>query len=373
MPAYGPKKRLPAIDAMRGVVMILMTLDHASYAFNAGRYVTDSIVMYQPGSIIPATQFLLRWITHICAPTFIFLAGLSIALSIERKSSQKITDRQINSDLLLRGLFILALDPLWMSLGFGGRTVFQVLYAIGAGMVCMAFLRYANIRTLIVLGVLLMLGGEALAGLALWMGEGQRPGPVGALLFTGGRLGSIGFVLYPLFPWLAVMICGWVCGRLMAGGSIRNPAKWFAAAGAILLILFLIVRGLNGYGNMALLRDDRSVLQWLHVSKYPPSLSFTCLTLGLMGIIQSLLFILYGRIEAAEGDPLLVFGRTPLLFYILHVHLLAGAAVMLGMWQGAELTATFAAAVAVLIILYPLCRWYAGVKQSHPRSVLRYV
>jgi hypothetical protein len=97
------------------------------------------------------------------------------------------------------------------------------------------------------------------------------------------------------------------------------------------------------------------------------------MTLGIMGIIQSLLFILYGKGKAAGGDPLLVFGRTPLLFYILHVHLLAGAAVMLGMWQGTGLAATFAATGAVLIILYPLCRWYAGVKQSHARSVLRYV
>ena len=90
--------RLPAVDAMRGVVMLLMTLDHASYAFNAGRYVTDSMTWYEPGSAIPAVQFLVRWVTHICAPTFVFLAGLALAFSIARKQSRGISDKRIDAD-----------------------------------------------------------------------------------------------------------------------------------------------------------------------------------------------------------------------------------------------------------------------------------
>jgi len=361
------------VDAMRGMVMVLMTVDHASFAFNAGRYVTDSFVMYQPGSTIPVIQFLLRWMTHICAPTFVFLAGLALAYSIANKQSKGIPARHIDSDLLIRGLFILALDPLWMSFGFGGRTVFQVLYAIGGGICCMALLRRLGLRTLFATGLVLMLGSEALAGLAVWLGDGQRPGTVGAFLVTGGRLGTFGFVLYPLVPWLAYMILGWVCGQMLRERTIRNPVKWFTIAGTILLALFVIIRGLNGYGNMLLYRDDLSLLQWLHVSKYPPSLTFACLSLGMMCFGLASFFRIYANGVIFTADPLLVFGRTPLLFYVLHVHLLSGSAALLGLWKSGGLAETFVATAAVLLLLYPLCRWYAGIKKSHPRSFLRYV
>jgi uncharacterized membrane protein len=169
-------KRLLAIDAMRGMVMVLMAVDHASHAFNADRYVTDSFVMYQSGNVIPAVQFLVRWITHICAPTFVFLAGLSLALSIIRKQSEGIPDLRIDTDLLVRGLIILALDPLWMRFCFDGQTIFQVLYAIGGGLCCMALLRRLDLKWLIAIGFLLVIGGEGLAGLVVWLGDGQRPG-----------------------------------------------------------------------------------------------------------------------------------------------------------------------------------------------------
>jgi len=372
-PGFPRPGRLPAVDALRGVVMVLMTVDHASYAFNAGRYVTDSMAWYQPGSALPAVQFLVRWMTHICAPTFVFLAGLALAFSMARKQAGGVADRRIDADLVYRGLFILALDPLWMSLGFGGRTVFQVLYAIGGGFCCMVLLRRLGIGTLLVMGLALMVGGEALAGLAVWMGDGQNAGPVGAFLATGGRLGDFGYVLYPLLPWLAYMVLGLACGRLLVQGAIKKPMAWFASAGAILLGFFVVIRGLNGYGNMLLYRDGPGFLQWLHVSKYPPSLTFGLLTLGIMGFGLALFFKIYTDGRGIAGDPLLVFGRTPLFFYVLHVHLLSGAAVLLGAWKTRGLPDAFMAAGAVLLILYPLCRWYAGFKRSRPQSLLRFV
>lgn len=366
-------RRLPAVDALRGMVIVLMTVDHASFAFNAGRYVSDSIVMYQPGSAIPTAQFLLRSLTHVCAPTFVFLAGLALAFSITAKHARGIPDSRIDTDLFVRGLFILALDPLWMSFGFGGRTVFQVLFAIGGSMCCMVLLRRLGIRELLAIGLLLMIGSEALAGLAIWLGDGRRAGIAGTLLITGGRLDGFGFVIYPLVPWLAYMILGWICGRLLQDGIIKNPARWFAFIGTMLLLLFLVVRGPNGYGNMLLYRDDLSLLQWLHVSKYPPSLTFASLTLGLMCLGLAVFFKLYTDDPIITGDPLLVFGRTPLFFYVLHVHLLSSSAVLLGLWKTGGLVETFIAAASILLILYPLCRWYAGLKKSHPKSVLRFV
>ncbi len=365
-------ERLPAVDALRGLVMVLMTVDHASYAFNAGRYVTDSIAIYQPGSVIPTIPFLIRWMTHICAPTFVFLAGLVLVYSIAAKKERGETDRRIDIDLLIRGLILLALDPLWMSLGFGERTILQVLYAIGGGLCCMALLRRLGIRALLTVGGLLMIGSEALVGLAVWMGDGQRPGPVGALLATCGEFGQFAFVLYPLLPWLAYMILGFGCGRLLHAGTIRAPVKWFLLAGILLMGLFSVVRGLNRYGNMLLYRDDLSLVQWLHVSKYPPSLTFALMTLGLMSLLLALFFRIYARGDGVASNPLLVFGRTPLFFYLLHVHLLSGSAVLLGLWKSGGLSETMIAAAAVLVLLYPLCRWYAGLKQSYRRSPLRF-
>lgn len=365
--------RIAAVDVLRGLVMVLMTWDHASYAYNAGRYVTDSVGWYTPGSVIPVIQFLARFVTHICAPTFIFLAGLVMAISILRKQDAGIAEKRIDGDLMIRGIFILALDPLWMSFGFGGRAVFQVLYAIGGGFCCMLLLRRLGTRWLWVVGLLLMIGSEALAGLALWAHDGKSAGLIGAFIATGGRLGSFGYVLYPLLPWLAYMILGFACGRLMSRGTIKNPKSWFLQSGLILIALFVVVRGINGYGNMLLYRDNLHLLQWLHVSKYPPSLSFGLLTLGCMCLGLALLMQVYARNSVAPIDPLLVFGQTPLFFYMLHVHLLAGSAKVLGLWKSAGLLTTAAAALAVLVALYPLCRWFAKVKRAHPQSPLKFI
>ena len=111
--------RLPAIDAMRGIVMVLMAMDHASHVFNAGRYARDSSIWYPPGSEIPAAQFLTRWVTHLCAPTFLFLAGFVLALSVAKRQARGDPERTIDGDMIKRGIFILLLDPLWMSFGFG--------------------------------------------------------------------------------------------------------------------------------------------------------------------------------------------------------------------------------------------------------------
>ena len=365
--------RIAAVDALRGLVMILMTWDHASYAYNAGRYVTDSVGWYTPGSVIPTAQFLARFVTHMCAPTFICLAGLVMAISIRRKQDAGIEQKRIDADLMFRGIFILALDPLWMSFGFGGRTVFQVLYAIGGGLCCMVLLRRLGTRWLLAVGLGLMLGSEALAGWVLWVNDGKGAGPVGALLTNGGRLGFSGYVLYPLLPWLAYMILGVACGRLMSRDARKNPTHGFLLAGLILMVLFVVVRGIDGYGNMRLHRDNLHLLQWLHVSKYPPSLSFGLLTLGLMCLCLALFMHVYSGKSAATLDPLLVFGRTPLFFYILHVHLLTGSAKALDLWKGGGLLTTAAATVAVLAVLHPLCRWFAKVKRSHPQSLLKFI
>jgi uncharacterized membrane protein len=355
---------------MRGIVMVLMALDHASHAFNAGRYTRDSFMWYPAGSEIPAIQFLVRWVTHLCAPTFLFLAGFVLALSVARRLSRGEPQRSMDISLLIRGVFILLLDPLWMSFGFGGATVFQVLYAIGGSFCLMIPLRRFGIRSLFAFGLGILVFGEALA---LWAGMDQRPGLMSTFLVTGGPVTQGIYVLYPLLPWFAYMVLGWVCGAYLLQSNNVNPVRFFTLAGIISILVFLIFRGFNQYGNMLLYRFDNSIVQWLHVSKYPPSFSFAALELGLMFLTFAIVFGCYRNRTPSAANPLQVFGRTPLFFYILHVHLLAVAAWALNLHRAGGLVETGLATLVVLGALYPLCRFYDRFKRAHPKSLLRYV
>ena len=123
---------------MRGLVMVLMTVHHASEMFNSGRFVTDASFLYKPGTPLPVVQFLVRWMTHLCAPTFVFLAGVSLALSTMKRLRAGESEASIDRSILIRGVLIAALDPLWMSWAFTpGSILFQVLFAIGTSFVCM--------------------------------------------------------------------------------------------------------------------------------------------------------------------------------------------------------------------------------------------
>lgn len=372
-PAELDTDRLIALDVMRGIVIVLMAFDHASGVFNAGRYVTDSAAFYHTGSTIPAAQFLVRWVTHLCAPTFLFLAGWSLSLSIGRRQAEGEPGGRIDLYLLKRGLFILLLDPLWMSIGFGHGIVFQVLYAIGGSLCSMILLRRLEIRALLAAGLILILFSEALAGLAVQFDSKESPGIIAAFLVTGGRIGSWAYVLYPLLPWLGYMVLGWGIGRLVADRRVTRPAILFGRIGLSALTVFIVVRGLNGYGNMLLYRDSGSLLQWLHVSKYPPSLSFAALELGIMFLCLAALFAFYRNKTANIWNPLTVYGQTPLFFYILHVHFLAAAAWLISLQGKGGLSETLWATLAVLLFLYPACRWYRTLKLSRKHSLLRYL
>ncbi|EYF07443.1 Hypothetical protein CAP_0196 [Chondromyces apiculatus DSM 436] len=370
--------RLVPLDWMRGLVMVLMTVDHASGAFNAGKISSDSVASWKVGAALPLDQFLTRWVTHLCAPTFIFLAGAVLALSVERRLAKGEAPGKVDRFIVSRGLFIALLDVVWMSWIFArpGVVLFQVLYAIGAGLVCMAALRRLTTPWLVGLSAALMLGGEALAGLSLLLGGGQPTLP-GALLITGGRFPPL-VIAYALLPWLSVMMLGWAFGRVLgkkeeAGRGVR-PARLLAVAGTLALAGFAVVRGLNGYGNMRLLRDDGSLAHWLHVSKYPPSLSYLLLELGVMALALSGFFVLARRVgEPRWMRPLAVLGQTALFFYVLHVHALHLAAWALGMSRKAGLGATYLSTLLFVVAVYPACVAYGRYKAAHPEGWTRYL
>ena len=364
--------RLPALDWLRGVVMVLMTIDHSSGAFNAGRLMADSAGMYHPGMSLPAAQFFTRWVTHLCAPTFVFLAGAALALSVEKRRAAGESEGAIDRFILTRGLVIAALDPLWMSWVFvPGKILLQVLYAIGASMMAMAALRRLDERWLLALALLVVVGGELLTGVALIATGGTPTLPV-ALVLSGGLFGWL-IIGYPVLPWLAMMVLGWCFAHRLGTAPPAGVARALLRAGLASLAVFAVVRAFDGYGNMGLGRDDGSLVQWLHVSKYPPSLSYTTLELGLMALCLGAFFALQRRDQPAALRPVLVLGQTALFFYLLHVHVLELASWALGLSHQAGLATTYLAAAATVVALYPLCVWYRGYKAAHPAGWTRYV
>ena len=437
MPLFTDPNRLAAIDWMRGLVMVLMAIDHASLAFNGGRLGGDSWFMHQAGSELPAAQFLTRWITHLCAPTFVFLAGTALALSFERRRLAGARDRDLDWRLFKRALVILAFELLWWA-----PFSLQVLFAIAMGLICMIPLRRLSTRALLITALSILFLYEAVFWGVMHLGGvtsdtirevTNMPVPDGEFdpeafseagnqirnlgwmtvftpLFHPGLLVNVGpvpiWVLYPFVPWLGMMILGWLFGRFLlqrltglahagatpadttpadatpadtepvgAARSWTSVERLLVTTGLLALGLFVLFRAWNGYGNMLLLREDYSLAQWLFVNKYPPSLTFALLELGLMALILSGFFRYQRTMKspARAWNPLLVFGQTAFFFYLIHLHMLMIAAFAMGMFMNQGLGAAYLAALGVLILLYPLCRWFRRFKTRRPRSWVRYI
>jgi uncharacterized membrane protein len=325
-----------------------------------------------PLSPLPAGEFLTRWITHLCAPTFVLLAGAALALSSEKRRG----DPKQTAFIVKRGLIIAALDPIWMSLGFAlyHIVIFQVLYAIGMSLVCMAFLRRLSSRAL--------LGGavaiQALAELTWHVHLPWKPlQVVWTFLFTGGGAYFPVIVAYPLIPWLAMMMAGWVLGRWILETRGRDHlarARTLALIGVALLAIFAVVRGLDGYGNWGLHRDSLAPLQWLHVAKYPPSIAFTTLELGIAFLLLALFFVVDDEEPRRALEPLGLFGATAFFFYLLHAHILGAVSLLFHVDRASHgLAKTWIAAACVIVVLYPLCVRYRRYKSQHPDGWTRYV
>jgi uncharacterized membrane protein len=371
--------RLRALDWLRGIVMILMAVDHASAIYNADRIANDNAAMHVVGSALPPEQLLTRWITHLCAPAFVLLAGMSIALAGARHRGRD-EARAFDRHLLVRGLVLVALDLVYMS-GLSGALLLQVLYALGIGMVALVPLRRLGPRAVLALALAWMLVDERVTAL-VWdptaaADSGAAISSPATALALGYWKGELGTILYPALPWLAIMMLGWVLGEHMsrwhAGFARWSPPRVLVLAGVAALVVFALVRGLNGYGNMFLLREDASLVQWLHVSKYPPSLAYVGLELGIVMLLLAALLWLEPRIPSRPAGPLLVYGQTALFFYLLHWPLLGLPALALGLFRSGGLVTTYLAAATVLLVMIPICRWYRRYKRAHPHGWARYI
>jgi uncharacterized membrane protein len=388
--------RLSSLDMLRGLVIALMALDHVR-DFMMTAAVQDPTADPTTGPLLFAT----RWITHFCAPTFVFLAGTSAGLMATRKSP-----RELASFLLTRGLWLIFLEVFVVSLAwtfaptgvaeFGGRTyvAFQVIWAIGASMVVLAGAQFLGRRACLAIGAAIVLGHNLLDPVWPAASTTGSTGPLWAVLHARQlyEVGPLGFFFsYPLLPWIGVMFLGYG-----SAGVFERPAKtrdaWLLRIGVGLVIAFILLRALNVYGDPKPWHVDpvgtaASVMSFLGTTKYPPSLLYILMTLGPAAIVCAYAERLYGPVRNA----LVTLGRAPLAFYVAHLYLIHALAAVLGIAQGFSaqqflthyrffpkgfgvgLFGVYLIWIAVVAMLFPLCRWVAAVKARRQDWWLSYV
>lgn len=366
-PGYDePRARLATLDALRGLLMVLMALDHASF-FIAGAHPSSEIWSAPLPRYPGALSFLTRLVTHLAAPGFAFLMGMSLVLFAGSRLRQGWGRRSIVRYIALRGLLLLALqllaeNPAWQLGGpFEPLPIYLgVLYALGGAMLAGSLLVW--LPALAQLGLGLALIAAALLAVPPGLDPIALPLPQ-ALLLTPGVSGPVR-VLYPLLPWLGVACLGMAYGQRLARD--RQAAYRLAAPlGGLLVLLFVVVRLAGVFGNIRLL-ETPDWIGFFNVVKYPPSLPFLLLTLGL----NLLLLTLFSR-SWTRGwvRPLLVLGRRPLFFYIVHLYLYGLLGLLLAR-GGVGLLRMAPLWLLGLVVMLVLCRWYGAFKRGQPPESL---
>jgi len=387
MTAHQDPRRLVSIDGLRGLVMVLMALDH----------VRDMLGSARPEGLdfarADAALFFTRWITHLCAPTFVLLAGTSAYLY----GAEGRPRAEVSRFLVARGAWLVLVELTLVSfawnlnLGPAFVPLLQVIWAIGVSMIALAGILWLPRAAVAGLGLAMVLGHNLLDGI-----EPAADGVPAAwvLLHLQGPL-SIGgqplaFVVYPLVPWVGVMALGWALGPAFAGADPGRPGR-LVRTGLGLCLAFLALRFLGLYGDPNPWRAqggfEAALVDFFDTAKYPPSLQFLLMTLGPA-------LVLLGAFERARGplaDALVTVGRVPFFFYVVHLYLIHLLALALGAVQGfpvreiavlfiayppgfgVGLGAVYAAWIAVVLALYPACRWFAGVKARRREWWLRYL
>ena len=360
--------------------MVIMALDHTRHYF--GSSIPDPTDLDNTTPIL----FFTRFITHYCAPVFIFLAGTSAFLYGKNK-----TKNELFKFLFLRGLWLIFLeivlnDFLWFFDADYEFIQLQVIWAIGVSMICLSVMIYFPYIVILIMGIIMVAGHNLLDGITM---EGNSIKAVFWYIlhqvnnFPLSENRMVG-ISYPVIPWNGVMMLGYCLGKFYQKGiSDSFRKKWLLQIGLGTTILFLIIRGINVYGDPAPWSQQKNILytilSFLNVTKYPASLSFLLITLG-----PSLLF-LFGTDNAKNKltDFFIVFGRVPLFYYFLHIFILHLAVTFIQVnWRegifhsqtfnstplgtsGYSLWAVYIIWICVILLLYPLCKWYMKYKSNN--------
>ncbi len=372
------KPRIQSLDLLRGLVMIIMALDHVRDYFHSDSFVIDPTDLSKTNVVFFAT----RWITHFCAPVFMFLAGTSAFLI-----SQKKTKKELSFFLLTRGLWLIFLELTIVAFGWSfefdlHHFVLTVIWALGASMIVLSGLIWLPFNVILVIGFLLVCGHNALDTVHV---QGNT---IGALVWNllhekgEGTLGDISiFVMYPILSWIGVMALGYCLGKLyVVGFDSAKRKKILIILGLSTTVVFVILRYINIYGDAALWSSQQSnaltILSFFNTTKYPPSLLYIAMTIG-----PALLFLAYTEnITNGFSNFIKIYGRVPMFYYLCHLYLIHLGALAMMFIQGFKpsdfdnslppefglsLGMTYVVWLAVIIILYPLCKWYDKYKTGH--------
>jgi uncharacterized membrane protein len=392
-----PGTRLLSIDALRGLVMIIMALDHVRDFFHA-----DAMV-FSPTDLARTTPvlFFTRWMTHYCLPVFMFAAGMGVYLYGRSHSKG-----ELSRFLWTRGLWFIALELTVMRFAYNFNfslrflILLLILWIFGICLLAMAVLVYVPMRWLAALSVAVIVLHNCLDTL-----RAQQFGPAAwawNLLHQPGVIplaGKMALVTYTFLPWIAVMAAGFCFGRVFQ----LEPAarrRIMLRLGLAMTIAFIALRALNHYGDPAPWARQKSalftVLSFLNCTKYPGSLDFLLMTLG----PALLVLAWFDRLTFKPANPLVVFGRVPMFYFILHFYLIHVLAVLAAYLRygssaarfvfnplpsmggprelfpanfGYSLWTVYGVWLLVVVLLYPVCRWFANVKSRRRDWWLSYL
>ncbi len=388
--------RLANIDMLRGVVILIMALDHVRDYFLVGG-IQDPMLQPNPDLAL----YLTRWITHFCAPVFVFLAGTSAGLMYARK-----TKHQLAQFLAKRGLWLIAVEVVLISTAFtfaplglnqlngGILVIMQVLWAIGASMVVLSLFQYLGRNSCLALGIFIIAAQHLLE--PIWPASSlsfSNDNPVWWALYAQSTSINQPFIVvfaYPLLPWIGIMLFGFGASTLFEKPK-QYQNRQLKVLGLAMILVFLILRFFDVYGDanqwhVHAGQVQATVLDFFNVSKYPPSLLFTLITLGPMAVLLAF----SSKWQNRFTDTLVMFGRVPFVFYVAHFYLIHALAVVYGYYSGFEpmqfmtiffffpqgygtnLFGVYLVWVIVIALLYPLCRWMAELKSKRKDWWLSY-
>lgn len=385
------QKRIESIDIVRGIAMVIMALDHVRDYFHIGANLDD------PLNLATTTPWLYftRWITHFCAPIFVFLSGASIYLQSLRK-----TKKELGVFLLKRGLWLIFAE--WVIVAFAWTfnpaynfIPFQVIWAIGISMFVLGLLILLrlNYYMILVLGLILVFGHnlldipESAPGFKAGFWWDFFHHGVFAFYPVWGNHNAI--LVYPFPPWAGLMMLGYCTGIFFTKEyNAAKRRKILTGLGMVLIAFFILLRFSNVYGDPVDWSEQKkglyTFLSFMHVAKYPPSLLYLCITIG-----PSLLLLAWmERVQNRFTGVMRIYGRTAFFYYILHlylIHLLAAICffarghtfadaanvgqqfpfLFVAPGEGYGLWVVYGVWLAVVIMLYPLCKWYDRYKTNH--------
>jgi len=378
--------RIDSIDLLRGLVMIIMALDHTRDFFHKDAWTDDPLNMATTTPLL----FFTRWITHFCAPVFVFLSGSSAWFQSLRKSK-----KQLSLFLIKRGFWLIFIEVVVFNFAFSfdphyHLIALQTIWSIGISMVLLGLVIWLPFAAILSIGLLIVAGHNSLD-----FYEANRMGSYPVIysllhhqgiypLWNGHQL----LIFYPFLSWTGLMILGYCFGKLFTSYNGVQRRKILTWLGIGIIVFFITLRAINLYGNPEQWSTQKNTLftflSFINTHKYPPSLLYMCMTIG-----PAILFLAwFGNIKSRLSKIITVYGRVPFLYYILHFYLIHFLSMILyltrghsfaeGMkatqgdlpqfiipGEGYSLAVVYLIWLFVVISLYPVCKWFSDYKIKH--------